>query len=108
MIAMPLCDRSLKDRLEECRLEGQPGLPLDELMGYMDELAEAVDFLNEPRHPSGDGRLMGVQHRDIKPHNIFLVGGSARLADFGLAKALESTSVADHRGRCRRTTRPPR
>src|SRR5271168_943045 len=97
VIAMPLCDRSLKDRLEECYREGRAGVPRDELMGYMDELAEAVDFLNEARHPSGDGRLVGVQHRDIKPHNVFVVGESARLADFGLAKVLESTR-ADHTG----------
>ena len=57
----------------------------------------AVDFLNEPRHRTGDGGLVGVQHRDIKPHNIFLVGGSARLADFGLAKVLEASS-ASHTG----------
>ena len=97
VIAMPLCDRSLWDRLRECRGKDRPGLPPEELLGYMDELARAVDFLNEPRHPAGDGTLVGVQHRDIKPQNIFLVGGSVRLADFGLAKILEG-SVADHSG----------
>ena len=85
------------DRLRECRAQGLPGLPRDELLGYMDELARAVDFLNEPRHQAGDGGLVGVQHRDIKPHNIFLVGGSVRLADFGLAKVLEASS-ASHTG----------
>ena len=97
VIAMPLCDRSLWDRLSECRGKDRPGLPPGELRGYMDELAGAVDFLNEPRHPAGDGTLVGVQHRDIKPQNIFLVGGSVRLADFGLAKILQG-SVADHSG----------
>jgi serine/threonine-protein kinase len=95
IIAMPLCDRSLKDRLEECRKSGLAGIPLDELAGYMGDLAEAVDYLNETRHPGADGKLVGVQHRDIKPQNVFLVGGSARLADFGLAKALE-TARAEH------------
>ena len=66
---MPLCDESLLDRLHTCQRRGLPGLPRDELLGYMDEVAGAIDFLNEPRHPSDDGGLVGVQHRDIKPQN---------------------------------------
>ena len=97
VIAMPLCDESLLDRLHTCQRRGLPGLPRDELLGYMDEVAGAIDFLNEPRHPSDDGGLIGVQHRDIKPQNLFLVGGSVRLADFGLAKVLEA-SQASHSG----------
>ena len=97
ILAMPLCDQTLTDRLRECKERGWSGLPRGELLGYMDELARAVDFLNEPRHPAGDGGLAGIQHRDIKPHNAFLVGGSVRLADFGLAKILE-TNFADHSG----------
>src|SRR3954454_3723275 len=98
IMAMPLCEQSLMDRLRACQREGEPGLPRDELLGYMDELAQAVDYLNEPRHRSPDGTLVGVQHRDIKPHNVFLVGGSVRLADFGVAKILEAT-MATHTGK---------
>src|SRR3954465_2017238 len=39
MIAMPLCDQSLMDRLRACQAQGQPGLPRDELLGYMEDLA---------------------------------------------------------------------
>jgi formylglycine-generating enzyme required for sulfatase activity len=98
VIAMPLCDQSLLDRLNACRAAGWPGVPRNELLRYMDELARAVDYLNEPRHRAEDGTLVGVQHRDIKPHNVFLVGGSVRLADFGMAKIL-AAMVASTRGR---------
>ena len=94
VIAMPLCDQSLMDRLRACLAERRPGVPRNELLRYMDELARAVDFLNEPRHRAEDGSLVGVQHRDIKPHNIFLVGGSVRLADFGLAKILAASGAS--------------
>jgi serine/threonine-protein kinase len=94
VIAMPLCDQSLMDRLRTCQEQGQPGLPRDELLGYMEDLARAIDFLNEPRHATADGSRLGVQHRDIKPHNIFLVGGSVRLADFGVAKILEAQDTS--------------
>ena len=37
------------------------------------------------------GRLLGVVHRDVSPHNILVgVDGVARLADFGIAKVMRS------------------
>src|SRR6187397_2159784 len=39
VIAMPLCDQSLWDRFQQCQERGLTGLPLEELLGYMDELA---------------------------------------------------------------------
>src|SRR4051812_32144663 len=39
VIAMPLCDESLMDRLRTSRAQGLPGVPRDELLGYMDEVA---------------------------------------------------------------------
>lgn len=97
IIAMPLCDRSLWDRFHDCQEQGLAGIPFDELSEYMRDAARAIDYLNEPSHPTADGRKVSVAHRDVKPHNIFLVGGSVRVADFGLVKVLES-SVASHTG----------
>src|SRR5947209_15106977 len=53
VIAMPLCDESLLQRLRACQAEGLPGVPRDELLVYMEDLARAVDFLNEPHAKAG-------------------------------------------------------
>ena len=71
------------------------GIPLAELIGYMWQAAQAIDYLNEPRHPLGD-RKVSIQHRDIKPENILLAANVVKVGDFGLAKVLEGTSAVIH------------
>ncbi len=78
-IAMELADSCLSDRLRECQKAGQSGIPLDELLGYFLETAEALDYLHGER----------VLHRDVKPDNILLLKGHAKVADFGLARLLQ-------------------
>ena len=84
---MGLGDRSLFDRLEQCREEGLDGIPAEELLGYMEDVAEAIDFLNSPVHEMGSGPA-AIQHCDIKPHNLMIVGGAAQICDFGLARMM--------------------
>jgi serine/threonine protein kinase len=76
IIDMELCDGSLRDRLRACRNQGLKGIPPKELLGYFREAAEAFDFLH----------AQNVQHRDVKPDNILLQQGHAKVADFGLAR----------------------
>src|SRR6266478_3127308 len=80
IIVMELADRSLWDRYKECRAQGLPGIPRDELLGYLREAAEALDLMNNQYQ---------LQHLDIKPQNLFLVHNHVKVADFGLVKDLE-------------------
>lgn len=106
IIATSLCEQSLADRLKEVNRQGLPGIPVDELLRYMEETAEALDYLNRPHLDRRSGKSVRVQHRDIKPHNLFLVGGAIKVADFGLAKILEG-SVAFHTGNLTPAYAPP-
>src|SRR5436309_10636479 len=80
IIVMELADRNLWDRFKECRGQGLPGIPRDELLGYLREAAEALDLMNNQYQ---------LQHLDIKPQNLFLVHNHVKVADFGLVKDLE-------------------
>lgn len=92
VVAMLLADKSLEDRLREARAAGQEGVPLEELLGYMEEAAKGIDFLNSPQHDLGEGPV-AIQHCDIKPANMMLVGDSIVICDFGLARVLASAQV---------------
>jgi len=93
VIAMELADRTLLARFEEAQKEGCHGIPRDELLGYMAEAAEGIDFLNDP----GTSGRHRIQHRDIKPQNLLLSGNSVKIADYGLAQAL-TFNVAESTG----------
>ena len=84
IIVMELADRNLWDRFRECRGQGLPGIPRDELMRYMEETAEALDLMNNHYQ---------IQHLDVKPQNLFLVYNHIKVADFGLAKVLEGVKA---------------
>jgi TolB-like protein len=72
---------SLRDRL---RREGP--IPVDEALRITRETAQALAYAHAE----------GVIHRDIKPENILLTeDGMVLVADFGIARAVESTGPGD-------------
>jgi len=93
IVATLLCDKSLSDRLAECQAQGLDGIPVDELLRYMEETAKGIDFLNSQRHDLGEGPI-AIQHCDIKPANIMLTGDSVMICDFGVATFLSNPRIA--------------
>jgi serine/threonine-protein kinase len=75
-LVMPfVAGESLRGRLDR---EGQ--LVLEDAIQMATEVASALDFAHRE----------GVVHRDIKPENILLGDGHAYVADFGIARAINT------------------
>jgi serine/threonine-protein kinase len=73
---MPFVEgESLRDRLNR-----EQQLPLHDAARITREAAEALAYAH----------ARGVVHRDIKPENIMLQDGHALVADFGIARAVDS------------------
>ena len=70
---------SLRDRLNR-----EKQLPTDEALQIAREVADALSYAHS----------RDVVHRDIKPENILLAGGHARVADFGIARAVTEAGGA--------------
>src|SRR5437867_3488403 len=83
LIVMELADKSLHDLYVECQSAGLVGIPRDDLLRYMRDTAEGLDYMNEKHN---------LQHLDVKPRNLFLQGDRVKVADFGLVKQLELAS----------------
>jgi len=71
---MPFVEgESLRDRLDR-----EKQLPIDDALQIAFEVADALSYAHS----------RDVVHRDIKPENILLAGTHARVADFGIARAI--------------------
>jgi serine/threonine protein kinase len=79
IVVMELADESLFDQLRHYQSIGHAGIPREALLDRLREAAEVLDLMNLSR------RLL---HLDVKPHNLLLLGGHAKVADFGLVSRL--------------------
>jgi hypothetical protein len=97
IIGMELADKTLSHCLDEVLGRGEAGLPRRPLVRYAQDTAKVLDFLNKPRHFLGGPKPTGIQHGDIKPQNILLLGEGVKVGDFGLMRLL-ARAVDRHAG----------
>ncbi|HET6578579.1 MAG TPA: serine/threonine-protein kinase [Gemmatimonadales bacterium] len=64
------------------RLRREIQIPIEEALRIAREVAEALAYAHQ----------RGIVHRDIKPENILLEGEHAVVADFGVARAIETAA----------------
>ncbi len=83
VVVTELADKSLADAFNEYIEKGESGIPRDELLQYIRDAAEGLDYLSDTH---------SLQHLDIKPENLLIIGNHVKVADFGLVKELHEVS----------------
>jgi len=66
--------------------EARNGLPLDEVLAWLDGIAAGIGFLHD----------RGIVHRDLKPANIFRENGVVKVGDVGLSKFIAPSRRSAH------------
>jgi serine/threonine protein kinase len=83
IVVSELADKSLADLFNEYATKGEPGIPRDDLLKFISNTADALDYLASE---------FSLQHLDVKPENLLVVSGHVKVADFGLMKDLRAES----------------
>ncbi len=85
LIVTELAEASLKERFDQCCEQGLPGIPREELLQYLRDAADVLDYMSEQ---------YSLQHLDVKPENLLILAGRVKVADFGLVKDLHEVTAS--------------
>lgn len=85
VIVTELADGSLKDVFAAHAKAGKEGIPRAELLVYLRDAADALDYMSEQ---------FSLQHLDVKPENLLMVGQRVKVADFGLVKDIQDVAAS--------------
>lgn len=84
LVAMELARGSLLDFLTDSPGEFRKVVAARQVCRYLAEAADALDFLNTRQHRLC-GQQVALQHGNIKPSNLLLVGETVKVTDFKLS-----------------------
>jgi eukaryotic-like serine/threonine-protein kinase len=85
VIVTELADGSLEDIFKRHRESGSCGIPRNVLLKNLIDTADGLDYLHTQYQ---------LQHLDIKPANLLMIGGHVKVADFGLLKDLRDVDCS--------------
>lgn len=85
VLCMELAKGSLHDLHQFSLKERKAHLSPTTLIDLLEQAANGLDFLCTAKFATSQLMQGGIQHCDVKPTNLLLVGKTLKVADFGLA-----------------------